>query len=372
MRILFLLFITMLFVTPSYASSNTIKIGVYLSMTGPVAAWGEPQWRGIQIAHEIKPTINGKNVKLILEDAASNPESAALAVQALANRHIKAIIGPVTTTNALSGLAITEKKHIVDVIPSANGLSLTKNKKFAARVCFTNDIQAKIMAQYIASFPKYKKGIIIEDISQDYSVDLTHFFKKYFEKNKGHTVKIYEINGNENDFSALCSKIKSLHPDFIYMTTYYKATALFARTLRMMGSKTKIFSGSAAATDALIDIGKHYAEGITFTDDFDPKVPITKLSKRFIKLYKKRFHKTPGSAESLAADAYLLLVYEAERVGFDPDKLGHAIRNAYFRGASGIIHIEDGKTYRSVVIRTVNNGKFQPIAIFDPVTPHHP
>lgn len=365
MRIVFLLFISILFTASSYADNN-IKIGVYLSMTGPAAAWGEAEWRGIQIAHEIKPAIKDKKINLILEDAASHPESAALAVQTLANRHIKAVIGPVTTTNALSGLAITEKKHIIDVIPSANGLSLTKNKKFAARICFTNDIQAKIMAQYISSFPKYKRGVIVEDISQNYSVDLTHFFKKYFRKLGGHIITIYETNGRENDFSALSAKIKSLHPDFIYMTTYYRETALFARAIRMMGSKSKIFSGSAAAADALIDIGRQYVEGITFTDDFDADIPITKLSKQFIKLYKKRFHKAPDSAESLGADAYLLLIHEAERVGFNAGKLGYAVRNTYFKGASGIIRIIKGKTYRSVVIRTVNNGKFQPIAIFGP------
>ncbi len=355
-------FLLLFFSLPARAGGT--PIGVYLSMTGPAAAWGQSEWKGIKTAHQLEPFFRKSKVKLILEDNASRPEDAALSAERLIDKGVKAIIGPVTTTNALSGLAVTEKYHIVDIIPSANGLQLTDNKKYAARICFTDDIQAKIMAQYIV--PIYKKGIIIEDISQNYSIDLTHFFNSEFKKYGGKIIKIYQINSGDTDFSALITRIIRLKPDFIYLASYYRETALFARELRELGGKIPLFSGSAASTNALIKIGGKAVEGLTFTDDYDPTITITKLGRRFVKLFKKRYGRFPDSAEALAADSYFYLIAKADKTGFNPDKLGHAVRNGKFKGASGIINIRNGKTYRTVVIRTVKNGKFIPIALFSP------
>ncbi len=361
--VIILLLVSLLFYAPSYASDN-LKIGVYLSMTGPVAAWGQEEWKGIKVAHEMEPFAKGRKIKLILQDNASHPETAALSVEWLIDRGVKAIIGPVTTTNALAGLALTEKAKIADIIPSANGLHLTDGKKYAARVCFTNDVQANVMAQYIAA--KYSTGVVISDISQDYSVDLTRFFVNDFKKLGGKIIKIYRINSNDTDFSAIATEIKQIKPQFIYMTTYYNETALFARSFRELGGKAAIFSGSAAATDSLIKIGGKAVERLTFTDDYDPKIIITKKGKRFAKLFKAKYGRLPDSAEALAADSYLYLVSSIDKAGLDARQLGKTLRNSRFEGVSGIIRIKNGKTDRTVVIRTVKNGKFAPIALFFP------
>ncbi len=358
-----ILLISLIFSLPAYASDN-LKIGVYLSMTGPVAAWGQEEWKGIKIAHKMKPFVRGRKIELILEDNASHPENAALSIERLIDKGVKAVIGPVTTTNALAGLALTEKQKIIDIIPSANGLHLTDNKKYTARVCFTNDIQANIMAQYLAV--KYSKGVIISDISQDYSIGLTHLFTADFKKLGGKILDIYHINSGDTDFSAIATEIKEIKPAFIYMTTYYNETALFARSFRELGGKAPIFSGSAAAADSLIKIGGDAVEGLIFTDDYDPKITITKSGKRFVKLFQKKYGKMPDSAEALAADSYLYLINSIDKVGLNAKNLGKAVRNGHFNGVSGIINIKNGKTYRTTVIREVKNGKFVPIALFSP------
>lgn len=361
--VIILLLASLLFYAPSYASDN-LKIGVYLSMTGQVAAWGQKEWKGIKVANEMMPLAQGKKIKLILQDNASHPETAALAAERLIDKGARALIGPVTTTNALAALPISEKAQTADVIPSANGLLLTKNKNYAARICFTNDVQADVMAQYIKS--EYSRGVVLSDISQDYSVDLTHFFVHDFKKLGGKIAKIFWINSSDTDFSAIATEIKQIKPQFIYMTTYYNETALFARSFRELGGGAAIFSGSAAATDSLIKIGGKAVEGLTFTDDYDPKIIITKKGKRFAKLFKAKYGRLPDSAEALAADSYLYLVSSIDKVGLDAKQLGKTLRNSRFEGVSGIIRIKNGKTDRTVVIRTVKNGKFVPIALFSP------
>ena len=41
-------------------AQDAIKIGAYLPMTGGVAAYGDMEWSGIQIAHDMEPTVLGK------------------------------------------------------------------------------------------------------------------------------------------------------------------------------------------------------------------------------------------------------------------------------------------------------------------------
>ncbi len=363
MKFIISLFIMLLFSISSYAETS-IPVGVYLSMTGPVAAWGTIEWQGIKVAQKLKPEVNGKKIKLILEDAASHPESSALSVEKLAEKGVKFVIGPVSSTNAAAALPILEKNKIINIIPSANGLNLMKNKKFALRVCFTNDIQAKIMVKYINSLG-YKKGVIIEDISQDYSVDLTKFFQNYFKK-YGTILKVYKIDGTLKDFSALATNIESLHPDFVYTTTYYNKIALLARSLRRYNKSIKIFSGSAASSKALISVGGKSVEGIIFTDDFDPLSPQNGIATKFIKLYKKTYGKLPDSPEALAADSYLFLLDIMEKSNFNTQKAADMIKDISFSGITGKIKIKNGKTYRTAILREVRNGSFVPISVFQP------
>ncbi len=360
--------VLVLFVLFSFNSfaRGTLPIGVYLSTTGPAAAWGRLEWQGIEAAKRLKPSANNKNIRLILEDTASKPEGAAMAVSNLIHKGVKFVIGPVTTTNALAALPILEKHKIVDVIPTANGMGLTDNRKFAARVCFTNDLQSKVMAKYIASNIGYKTGVVVEDISEDYSIDLANRFIRDFEKDGGQIIKIYKIQFMQNDFSAIATHIKHINPDFVFISAYYNSIALFLRDLRGIGSNVRVFAGSAASSYSLIKIAGKNAEGLEFTDDFDPLLPQNSTAKKFIATFKKQFKRLPDSPQALAADAYLLLINAINTAKGNAAKVAQIIRNTTFNGITGKIIISKGRLERTVVIRRVHNASFEPVAVFKP------
>ncbi len=359
------LFMIILFPVVSF-SENYLPIGVYLSTTGPVAAWGKLEWQGIKVANELKPYTDGKRIKLILEDVGSKPEGAAMSVERLIAAGVKFVIGPVSTTNALAAIPILDKAGVVDMIPTANGMGLVKDKRFVSRVCLTNDVQSKIMAHYILSNKKYKSGIVVEDITQDYSVDLAHRFIRNFIENGGEIIKVYKIGFTQNDFSALAANIKNIKPQFVYISAYYNTIALFLRELRALNCNVKVFAGSAASSYALIKIAGKSAQGLEFTDDFDPLLPQNKIAQSFIKLFKEKYNRLPDSPEALAADAYLLLVKAINTVGNNPMEVAKYIRNTTFHGVSGKIIIKNGVLNRTVVIREVNEGSFRPIDVFKP------
>jgi len=226
-------------------------------------------------------------------------------------------------------------------------------------------VQSKVMADYIYTLG-LKRGVIIEDTNTEYSIDLTKRFKKDFERDGGRIIRVYKIQSNQKDFTPIITYIKRIDPQFIYFTNYYNTIALFLRQLRQMGCKQRVFAGSAASSHALLEIAGGYADGLVFTDDFDPLIPQGNISKEFIKTFYKIYHRLPDSPEAMAADAYFLLIEGLDRFGEDTSKVANFVRNTKFYGVSGKIVIKKGSVSRTVVLREVMKDKFIPIAIYEP------
>ncbi len=362
-RLLWVSVFILLFASLSFGKQ--ITVGVYLSLTGSIAAWGRIELQGIRVAKMMNPSVGGNRIKLLVLDVGSKPEGAALVAERFAYKGVKFVIGPVATPMALAALPILEKNRIVDVIPTANSVGLVEKRPFASRVCFTNRIQAKILADYIYS-DRLKRGVIIRDTCTEYSLDLAKRFKNDFEKEGGTIIRIYDIHSDQKDFTPIVTDIKKVNPDFIFFTNYYNTIALFLRQMREMGLKQKVFAGSAASSHALLKIAGKYANGLIFADDFDPLIPQGKLSKRFIELFKKTYHRLPDSPEALAGDAYLLLMKGFEKAGFKPQAVAHFVRNTTFYGITGKIVIKNGSVNRTVVLRKVEHGRFIPVALYEP------
>ena len=346
-----------------------IKIGVVLPMTGGISAFGQMTWEGIQLAHELKPTVLGQEVKLILLDNRSEKTEAANAVaRAIDKEHVVAIIGQVASSHSLAGGAVAEEKHVPMLSPSSTNPMVTQGKKFVSRVCFIDPFQGGAAAVFAYKNLGARRVAVFTDIEQDYSVGLTKFFVDKFVKLGGKVKKVFYRTGDQ-DFSAQISAALAFKPDVIYITGYYPEIALMARQARQMGFKGYILAGDGAEAPELIKIGGKAVEGLYFTTHFHAKGAATEMSKKFVKMYEEKYGKEPSALAALGFDAYLILLNAIERAGStDPVKIAEAIRQTKnFEGATGIITIDkNGNAIKSVVVDVVKNGKFDFAAIINP------
>ncbi|HDL89506.1 MAG TPA: branched-chain amino acid ABC transporter substrate-binding protein, partial [Thermodesulforhabdus norvegica] len=158
------------FVSPAFAE-DVIKIGAYLPMTGAVAAYGQMEWNGLQIAHEMRPKALGKEIKLVLVDTKSDKIEAANAVSRLIEKEkVVAIIGEAISGNTMAGNPISEAAKIPSVSPTATNPLVTQGKKYAFRACFIDPFQGQVAARFARDHLKAKKAAVIIDIAQDYCV----------------------------------------------------------------------------------------------------------------------------------------------------------------------------------------------------------
>jgi branched-chain amino acid transport system substrate-binding protein len=351
------------------AKTDTIKIGAFLPMTGGVAAYGQGGWQGVQAARELKPTILGKKVELVLVDDKSDKIEAANAVTRLVEKEkVVAIIGSMISGNTMAGGPIAEKAGIPVISPTATNPLVTQGKKYIFRVCFIDPFQGEMAAKYAYETLKKRKAAMIIDKAQDYCVGLADFFEKSFTKLGGQIVAKTYCQTGDKDFTAQISAIKAKNPDVLYMPNYYTEVALSMKQAKDLGLNIPVLSGDGAQDKALIDIGKQYVEGLMFTGHFEKEAASTPLAKQFIPYYEKKYGKV-GTFDVMGADAYFVLADAIERAkSTDGAKVRAALASTKnFKGISGLINIgEDGNAVKSLVIVQVRGGDFRYVATVDP------
>lgn len=355
---------------PAFAAKDTVKIGVYLPMTGPVAAYGQMEWAGVQIANKIMPTVLGKKVELFLVDTKSDKIEAANAVDRLIKKNkVQAIIGEAISGNTMAGGPIADKAKIPMVSPTATNPLVTQNKKYVFRVCFIDPFQGEAAATYAYDTLKAKKAAILVDIAQDYCVGLANFFAKSFIKKGGKIVATTYCQTMDQDFTAQISSIMAAKPDVLYMPNYYTEVALACKQAVELGLNVPIFSADGAQAPELIQIGGKDVEGIIFIGHFAREAAATDLAKKYIETYEKDTGKEASAFDALGADAYFVLIDAITRA---KSLKGEDIRKALastqkFNAVSGIINIgEDGNAVKSAVLQHVKDGKFAYMATLNP------
>jgi branched-chain amino acid transport system substrate-binding protein len=355
--------------SPPVTAQDHVKLGAYLPMAGGVAAYGQMEWRGIELAKSMDPEVLGKKIEVVREDTKSDPIEASNAVSLLVDMKVAGIIGEAISANTMAGNPISEKAQIPSVSPTSTNPLVTQGKKYAFRACFIDPFQGEVAARFALNGLKARTAALIIDHSQDYSVGLGNFFEKEFEKLGGKVVSKTFIQTGDQDFSAQLSSIQANEPDLIYAPIYYTEDALMAKQARDLGIKTPIMTGDGAQADQLIQIGGKSVEGMYLTGHFHKDAVTTERAKEFMKLYQARYKEDVNAFVALGADAYFLLVDAIERAGStEGPKVRDALAGARdFKGVSGSLTMgPDGNPIKSMVINKVEGGKFVYVTTVNP------
>lgn len=352
-------------------AADTILIGAYLPMTGPVAAYGQMGWKGVQVANKMTPEVLGKKVELKLVDTKSDKVEAANAVSRLIEKEkVVAIIGEMISGNTIAGSDYAERENIPMVSPTATNPIVTQKKKFIFRVCFIDPDQGKVAAVLAKDKLNAKTAALIYDISQDYCVGLANFFKKEFTKGGGKIVSETKFKTGDKDFTPQVSSIKAAKPDIIYAPIYYTECALIAKQARQEGLDIPILAGDGAQAPELIELGGKAVDGVYLTAHFHKDMIANDRGKEFQELFLKESEGKELSAfEAMGADAYFVLLDAIKRAGEpDPKKIRDALAaTKNFEGVSGSITLKDnGNAVKSMVINKVEDGKFVYVTTIKP------
>ena len=353
----------------SESAVDVIKIGVFEPMTGANAGGGAMEVEGIRLANQLFPTVTvgGKEykVELVVVDNKSDKVEAANAVERLIKSDkVQVILGSWGSSLSMAGGEIAKEAGIPCIGLSCTNPLVTLGNDWYFRVCFLDDFQGTVMASYAFNDLKAKTAVIVQEVSNDYSVGLAKFFMNNFVKLTGNPNAILatvNYNTGDQDFSAQLTTIRNLKPDVIFAPGNYTESALVIKQARELGIKTPIIGGDTWETPEFIEVGKEQVEGAVFSTFFASEFAGTPEAAAFLKAYDDNYHKEPAAVTALGYDGYLVALDAIKRAGsIDPAKIRDAIAGTSgFKGATGVTSLDvNGDATKSAFIKAVEGGKF--------------
>ena len=339
-------------------NANEWLVGAYLSLSGPQTQFGVDTKEGIELAVEEVNKAGGvksKQIKVLFEDDKSKPDEANQKVLQLIDRDkVIALLGEIQSAISKAGGIVANRKQVPMITPSSTNPDVTKVGEYVFRVCFVDDFQGQMGAEFcVKTLGKKKIGLLYAE-DDLYSSGLATEFKKAVEKLGGEIVLEKKFTKAETNFTTYITELKSANPEIIYAPVYYNQMVPIARQAKAEGIPGEMFVGG----DGWSGADYKELEGAYFTDHYAPDVPWEK-SKQFVAAYKAKFKRDPSSLAAMGYDAALVLADSMKRAKEDTSK---GIRDAIaetknFAGATGIITIDaERNAVKPAVIVQIKNG----------------
>ncbi len=300
------------------SKGGTIKVGVYGSLTGTTATFGQSTENGARLAiEEINAAggVGGKQIVMVSEDDQSKAEEAATAVQKLINQdRVIALIGEVASSRSLAAAPIAQDAGVIMISPSSTNPEVTKKGNFIFRTCFIDPFQGTVMAKFAAQNLGFKRVAVLKDVKNDYSVGLAQFFTEEFVGKQGGSITGEQAySEGDADFRSQLTALKANNPEAIFVPGYYTEVGSIAIQAKELGINAPLLGGDGWVSDQLLKIGGAALNGAYYSNHFALDSPDTSLQ-NFLARYKTKYGAQSDAIGGLAYDATNLLIDGLKRL----------------------------------------------------------
>jgi branched-chain amino acid transport system substrate-binding protein len=348
-------------------AADEVIIGVFEPMTGPMAAGGQQTVEGINLAIEQTTEVLGRPIKVVLVDNKSEKVESANAVARLIEyEKVVAIVGSYGSGNTIAGGEVANAAGVPVVGCSPTNPLVTLGKPYIFRACFIDPFQGAVMANFAVNELKAKTAVIIQDISNDYSVGLSSFFRDAFIKLTGDPKSVAGVisyQTGDQDFTAQLTYAAGKKPDVVFVPAgQYGDGALIIKQGKEMGITGIFLGGDTWEAPEFIEVGGKAVEGSYYSTHFDASAVTTKAAEKFNKDFQAKYNRLPSAFAALGFDAFNMVIDAIKRAGSADPK---AIRDALavtkdYEGVTGIITLDlNGDAVKDAIIRKVENGEFK-------------
>jgi len=206
-------------VTVTQAASalpSEVPIGVLLPLSGALSSFGEKWKNAIMLAEQdindyvAKMGLNVK-FKFYIEDTKTSPEGALAALQTLAAKGIKLIIGPAASSEVAAVKSYADANKIVIFSPSSTAPSLAIAGDYIFRNVVTDIYQGKALAKLM--WVSGVRKVVAIYRGNDWGIGLFEVTKKRFEELGGEMVGV-KYDPAATELSAEVRKASSLVEQF--------------------------------------------------------------------------------------------------------------------------------------------------------------
>ena len=285
-----------------------VPVGAVLALTGNANVYGQDQKLGLELALKHRNGsggINGRPLKLALEDSGSDEPGANAAFTLQINRGVLALVGPTLSQQAFSADPIAQRRGVPVVAPSNTATGIPEIGFFISRVSAQSSVIAPLaIAQALKLQPGLKRAAVFYAQDDAYSTAETTIFQKAL-KDKGlDPVTVQRTQLNDQDFQNQISAALRQSPDLIVLSLQGVDGGNLIRQLRELGYRGLIVAGNGMNTPNIYPICQKYCDGLLIAQAYSPELD-TPANTAFL----KAFQAAKGGAipPQLTAQAYTAL-----------------------------------------------------------------
>ena len=358
-------------------SDNEIVIGTIQDLSGPIVSIGKPLVSGMTIRLDQFNSaggVNGRKLRLVVEDCGYDPKRGVLAVQKLVSSDkVFALVGSLGTAVTLATAPLAVEKGVPSLFPisaHSGNFEPYHRLKFAILTPFEAGIQAGL--REVIKRNGYKRvAILYQD--DELGQDILRATEALLKEQNMSLVEKASFKRGSTDFSSQAQRLIAARPDVVVMATATRETIGAATAARQL-AYTGDFLGSSAAYQAdVAKLGGAPLEGFSAMGEYpmiyrdDPKN--SPELNAWIDAYQQRFGVAPDVYAATGWVAMDMFSRAAQAAGRDltVDSLVKALENLrYPRGFLGNPEYRWGPNRRlggaQIRVSQIKNGRWVPVS----------
>jgi branched-chain amino acid transport system substrate-binding protein len=315
-------------VTDQGISPTEIVVGTHQDLSGPIKVWGVPVSNGMKMAvEEINAAggINGRKLKMILEDNGYDPKKAVLASQKMVERDkVFAMIGGMGSAPTLAAQDILFDAGVLQLFPltAAEFTFKFDPAKPQERLKFNNLLpyveSTRAAFKYMMEWKGFKKPCLMHQ-DDEYGKNVLDGFTQQLEAMKVQPASVTSYKRGVSDFSAQIAKMKSDGCDIVVLGTIIRETIGAMSEAKKLGWDVTFLGATPTNVLEVPALGKEAVEGLYAAAAFE--IPYEDTAKGKVKdwlaNYKKMFGTDANTQAIIGYNAITTFAFYAEKAGKD-------------------------------------------------------
>jgi branched-chain amino acid transport system substrate-binding protein len=250
-------------------SKNEIVIGSIQDLSGPLAGFGKQVRLGMMLrVDEINEQggINGRKLKLIVEDSGYDPRKAVLAAQKLVNQDkIFIMAGHIGTAQNMAAMPVQFEKNVINFMPVTAAREMYEpfhRLKYALATPYYEQMRTFLPKMIKDKSPKAVCTIYQDD---EFGLEVVRGAEEALKSLNMSFVEKTSFKRGATDFSSQVAKMQSSNCDFVVLGTIIRETIGTIATARKLGYNPVFFGSQAAYTDLIHKLGGPAMNGLYAT-----------------------------------------------------------------------------------------------------------
>jgi branched-chain amino acid transport system substrate-binding protein len=319
------------------SAQDVIRFGAPLPITGPLAPEAVKQQQGYDLWAEQANKAGGINVggkkykvEIVYSDYQSNtPRSVQTTEQMITQEKVNFMFGPFGSGAAKAASTIAEKYKMPMLAATASSVQVyDQNYKYLFGTFTPNDTLTTPLTKLVKAKAADVKKVAILARNDLFPLAIAQEMEKSAKENGLEVVYFEKYAINTLDHSATLSQIKSLAPQWIFVTGYTNDLLLVRKQMADQQIKAGVVTMIAGpAYQEFIDSAGPTAENISSASWWHPAEKydgkdIFGSTANFVKLFKDKYKAEPDYAHASAAVCGALFQMAIEKAGsLDRDKV---------------------------------------------------